>query len=236
MYASRDDDRGATRSNSMPASGSTSAAPARSRTATKSSAHTRVKVVKTSWRRRSSRSSRHHVWRGVSKLGEILDLGVKAGLVENSGSWFSYDSIRIAGPRERQGLSQGQSRNGRPHRALDPRQDRRGRRGADDRPEAEDESRRIPSPSRDCGRSWFVRGRTCRRNPWGRELNAGVPSSTLLNRGPRPLRRARPSASGSPRARPPKRALRRPRSRRSRHRRAVEQLADATRSARRRRS
>ncbi|MFH7191536.1 DNA recombination/repair protein RecA, partial [Klebsiella pneumoniae] len=27
---------------------------------------------------------------GVSKLGEILDLGVKAGLVEKSGAWFSY--------------------------------------------------------------------------------------------------------------------------------------------------
>ena len=32
--------------------------------------------------------------------GEILDLGVKAGLVEKSGSWFSYDSIRIGQGRE----------------------------------------------------------------------------------------------------------------------------------------
>ena len=37
---------------------------------------------------------------GVSKLGEILDLGVKAGLVEKSGSWFSYNSIRIGQGRE----------------------------------------------------------------------------------------------------------------------------------------
>jgi recombination protein RecA len=37
---------------------------------------------------------------GVSKIGEILDLGVKAGLVEKSGSWFSYDSIRIGQGRE----------------------------------------------------------------------------------------------------------------------------------------
>src|SRR4051812_31815053 len=37
---------------------------------------------------------------GVSKLGEILDLGVKAGIVEKSGSWFSYDSIRIGQGRE----------------------------------------------------------------------------------------------------------------------------------------
>ena len=37
---------------------------------------------------------------GVSKVGEILDLGAKAGLVEKSGSWFSYDSIRIGQGRE----------------------------------------------------------------------------------------------------------------------------------------
>ncbi len=37
---------------------------------------------------------------GVSKIGEILDLGVKAGLVEKSGSWFSYDSVRIGQGRE----------------------------------------------------------------------------------------------------------------------------------------
>src|SRR3979490_1786499 len=32
---------------------------------------------------------------GVSKMGEILDLGVKAGIVEKSGAWFSYDSQRL---------------------------------------------------------------------------------------------------------------------------------------------
>jgi len=37
---------------------------------------------------------------GISKTGELLDLGVKAGLVEKSGSWFSYDSIRIGQGRE----------------------------------------------------------------------------------------------------------------------------------------
>jgi len=37
---------------------------------------------------------------GISKIGEILDLGVKADLVEKSGSWFSYDSIRIGQGRE----------------------------------------------------------------------------------------------------------------------------------------
>jgi recombination protein RecA len=37
---------------------------------------------------------------GVSKVGEILDLGVKAGLIEKSGAWFSYDSVRIGQGRE----------------------------------------------------------------------------------------------------------------------------------------
>jgi recombination protein RecA len=37
---------------------------------------------------------------GISKIGEILDLGVKAGLVEKAGAWFSYDSVRIGQGRE----------------------------------------------------------------------------------------------------------------------------------------
>jgi recombination protein RecA len=37
---------------------------------------------------------------GVSKMGELVDLGVKAGIVEKSGSWFSYDSQRIGQGRE----------------------------------------------------------------------------------------------------------------------------------------
>src|SRR5947209_19997927 len=37
---------------------------------------------------------------GVSKTGELVDLGVKAGVVEKSGSWFSYDSQRIGQGRE----------------------------------------------------------------------------------------------------------------------------------------
>src|SRR5467141_2251897 len=37
---------------------------------------------------------------GISKSGELIDLGVKAGVVEKSGSWFSYDSQRIGQGRE----------------------------------------------------------------------------------------------------------------------------------------
>jgi recombination protein RecA len=37
---------------------------------------------------------------GVSKMGELIDLGVKAGIVEKSGAWFSYDSVRLGQGRE----------------------------------------------------------------------------------------------------------------------------------------
>jgi len=37
---------------------------------------------------------------GVSKNGELIDLGVKAGVVEKSGAWFSYDSQRLGQGRE----------------------------------------------------------------------------------------------------------------------------------------
>ncbi len=37
---------------------------------------------------------------GISKTGELLDLGVKAGVVDKAGSWFSYDSQRIGQGRE----------------------------------------------------------------------------------------------------------------------------------------
>ncbi|MEO0328882.1 MAG: recombinase RecA [Pseudomonadota bacterium] len=37
---------------------------------------------------------------GVSKTGELVDLGVKAGIVEKSGSWFSYNSERLGQGRE----------------------------------------------------------------------------------------------------------------------------------------
>jgi recombination protein RecA len=37
---------------------------------------------------------------GISKMGELIDLGVKAGIVDKSGSWFSYESERVGQGRE----------------------------------------------------------------------------------------------------------------------------------------
>ena len=37
---------------------------------------------------------------GISKVGELIDLGVKAGIVEKSGAWFSYASQRLGQGRE----------------------------------------------------------------------------------------------------------------------------------------
>jgi recombination protein RecA len=37
---------------------------------------------------------------GISKVGELIDLGAKAGVVEKAGAWFSYDSQRIGQGRE----------------------------------------------------------------------------------------------------------------------------------------
>ncbi|MCP4936360.1 MAG: recombinase RecA [bacterium] len=51
---------------------------------------------------------------GISKLGEIIDLGVKADIVEKSGSWYSYDSQRLGQGREN---SKGYLRNNRELRA-----------------------------------------------------------------------------------------------------------------------
>jgi recombination protein RecA len=37
---------------------------------------------------------------GISKMGELVDLGVKGGIVEKSGSWYSYGDERIGQGRE----------------------------------------------------------------------------------------------------------------------------------------
>ena len=37
---------------------------------------------------------------GISKTGELIDLGVQAGVIDKSGSWYSYGSRRIGQGRE----------------------------------------------------------------------------------------------------------------------------------------
>ncbi len=37
---------------------------------------------------------------GISKTGELIDLGVKANVIEKSGSWYSYENVRIGQGRE----------------------------------------------------------------------------------------------------------------------------------------
>ena len=37
---------------------------------------------------------------GISKVGELVDLGVKANIVEKSGAWFSYNGEKLGQGRE----------------------------------------------------------------------------------------------------------------------------------------
>jgi recombination protein RecA len=63
--------------------------------------HTRVKVVKNKLAPPFRQVEFDIMFgEGISKNGELIDLGVKAGVVEKSGAWFSYDSQRIGQGRE----------------------------------------------------------------------------------------------------------------------------------------
>jgi recombination protein RecA len=63
--------------------------------------HTRVKVVKNKIAPPFRQIEFDIMYgEGISKQGEIIDLGVKAGVVEKAGSWFSYEGQRVGQGRE----------------------------------------------------------------------------------------------------------------------------------------
>jgi recombination protein RecA len=63
--------------------------------------HTRVKVVKNKVAAPFKQVEFDILYgEGISKMGELVDLGVKANIVEKSGAWYSYDSQRIGQGKE----------------------------------------------------------------------------------------------------------------------------------------
>ena len=63
--------------------------------------HVKVKVVKNKLAPPFTIANFDIVYgEGISKVGEIIDIGVELGVIEKAGSWYSYDGIKIAQGRE----------------------------------------------------------------------------------------------------------------------------------------
>ena len=126
---------------------------------------------------------------GISLAGEVIDLGVEAGLIEKSGSWYSYRETRIGQGRDAARLYFLEHADAlQKVRLPDPREARHreaGRPGDRERPRASRRRRRRPS---------LPRWRTSRRS--------------TLRRGPRSRRRGGPRPEGEVHARRDARGLR----------------------------
>ena len=112
---------------------------------------------------------------GVSKAGELIDLGVKAGVVEKSGSWFSFDSMRLGQGRENaKAHLKGNPGNGGQDRARDPGESRPHRRAhsRERRSRRRGRRRRLKAPS---GAPRVPPEEAAR--PPGRRLNADASSA-----------------------------------------------------------
>ena len=63
--------------------------------------HTRIKVVKNKVAPPFKTVDFDIMYgEGISKVGELIDLGVKAGIVEKAGAWFSYNGEKLGQGRE----------------------------------------------------------------------------------------------------------------------------------------